>query len=564
MANPKCNLPEEEREKVMNGVGLWMTDKEEQTARTLFPQYLFYDNIGDRQVFCTACRERFDVNPKKRGKHNTNGVCPYCGHNATWAVVGKYSYQMSTLTSRIKTAIAYPAGDGGLYIIAGEAERSFNWGNLCGEIDWHPWKIYYFRRGAAMMCSLRKVYNRWDFSQLRKVYNCWDFPQREEFVLYEEKIKEPFAPNFQGYANYAGDYNIIGLEEALEKSDFKYCQILPFYEYEYAARLGELETARYMVKYLAWYALHPQIEMAVKLGLSDAVEQFITDGKENKRLLDWNAATPADFLRMDKQSAKQFMRAGLDFTDLKLWRAYGKGLGLDQYIDIATAIGRNDMPTLSACAKAAGADISKAARYIRNLVGGSASKITRACGLWKDYLNMAAKLGYDLTDVTVAMPKNLEERHDAAAETIKYQENKEENRKYKARYKKLNTRFAFELGGLRVVVPKSEQEIINEGKTLHHCVGGYAARHMNGKTTILFLRKARTPGRPFLTIELAEKRETVYIVQIHGYKNERYPAAVRPEDKYSWFLKPWLDWVNSGSRRDKDGKPLIENKEATA
>ena len=53
-------------------------------------------------------------------------------------------------------------------------------------------------------------------------------------------------------------------------------------------------------------------------------------------------------------------------------------------------------------------------------------------------------------------------------------------------------------------------------------------------------------------------------MQIHGYRNDRYRAAVRPEDKYSWFLKPWLDWVNSGSKRDKDGKPIIENKEATA
>lgn len=552
MANPKSNLTEEERERVVKGARRWLTDEEEMIARALFPQYLFYDNLGDRQVFCTACRERFSVSAKNRGKHNSAGNCPLCGHKATWATVGKYSYQMSTLISRIKTAVAYPAGDGGLYIIAGEAERSFNWDELSGQIDWCPWKIYYFRRGAVMMCSLRTV------------YNCWDFSQREEFVLYEEKIKEPFAPNFQGYANYAGDYNIIGLESALEASDLKYCQILHFYEYEYAARLAELDTARYMMKYLAWYALHPQIEMAVKLGLSDAVEQLITYGKENKRLLNWDAATPAEFLRMGKQEARQFINSGLSFAELKSWRTYARELKLQEYIAIVATVGGVNMQTLLTCAKSAGVTIANAAHYLEKHGADNPATSARMCGIWKDYLDMAAKLGYDLKNITVAMPNDLENRHDAAAETLEYQENKEKAEKYKARYKRLCKRYAFELGGLRVIVPKTEREIIDDGKTLHHCGGGYAARHMTGKTTILFLRKARTPGRPFLTIELNDAQKSVRLVQIHGYRNEHYKGAVSAVEKYAWFLEPWLDWANGGSKRDKDGKPIIENKEATA
>lgn len=550
MANPKCNLTEEERERVAKGARGWLTDEEEMIARALFPQYLFYDNLGDRQVFCTACRERFSVSAKNRGKHNSAGNCPLCGHNATWAAVGKYSYQMSTLASRIKTAVAYPAGDGGLYIIAGEAERSFNWNELSGQIDWCPWKIYYFRRGAVMMASIRRV------------HYCCDFSQCENFLFYEERIKEPFAPNKMNWADYDGDYNIIGLESALEASDLKYCQILHFYEYGYAARLAELDTARYMMKYLAWYALHPQIEMAVKLGLSDAVEELIVAGKENKRLLDWNAADPAGFLRMNKQEAKSFLNSGLGFAELKLWRTCGKGIRLEQFMDIVANVGAPNMPKLTECAKSAGVKLPAAAKYALNV--GKLS-VTRRITTWKDYLDMAGKLGYDLKEMTVAMPKDLDARHDAAAAALEYQEDKIMAEKYKTRYKRLLKCYEFELNGLRIVIPKTEREIINEGKTLHHCVGNYAARHMEGKSTILFLRKARTPGRSFLTIELAKnKKKQVYIMQIHGYGNDCYRAAVRPEDKYSWFLKPWLDWVNSGSKRDKDGKPIIENKEATA
>lgn len=556
MPNPKCNLPVEERERVVNGAKLWLTDEEEQTIRGLMPQYLFFDSVGDRQVFCTACRERFAVKPKDRGKHNSVGTCPRCGSKATWAVVGKYSYQMSTLCSWIKTAVAHPAGDGGLYIIAGEAEREFNWNDLCGEIYWHPWKIYYFRRGAVMMASLRNV------------YSCWDFSQREQWIGYEERVKDPFPPNMMTYGGYSGDYNILGLEEALEASDFKYCQILPFYEYTYGARLGEMDTARWMVKYLAWYALHPSIEMAVKFGMSDAVVDLIVSGTENKRLLDWDASTPAGFLRMDNQTAKQYLAAGLDFGELKLWRTCCKRLSLEVFLDIVNTIGKGNIQKLTNCAKTAGVTVPKAAKYIQSLMPQCARYSPPADTIiqtWQDYLSMAAKLGYDLSDITVAMPKDLKARHDAAAETLDYQENKEKAKKYKARYKKLQKRYAFELGGLRVVIPKTEREIINEGKTLHHCVGGYAARHMEGRTTILFLRKERTPGRSFLTIELYDDaRGKMNIQQIHGYRNEGYGAKVSMRDKYAWLLDPWLEWVNAGSKRDKAGKPVIENKEATA
>ena len=126
----------------------------------------------------------------------------------------------------------------------------------------------------------------------------------------------------------------------------------------------------------------------------------------------------------------------------------------------------------------------------------------------------------------------------------------------------LEKKYSFALGELRVVIPVSSAEIVQEGKTLHHCVGGYAARHIEGKTTILFIRKRRTPGRSFLTVELYEERGKVKIRQVHGYRNEGYAKAderenVRPAARYAWFLDTWLGWVNAGSPRDKAGNPAL-------
>ena len=178
--------------------------------------------------------------------------------------------------------------------------------------------------------------------------------------------------------------------------------------------------------------------------------------------------------------------------------------------------------------------------------------------MWRDYLSMAEKLAYDLKERTVAMPKELRARHDAAAETLRVEETKDEMTRYKRRRRMLEKRFGFSLGELKVVIPTCSAEIIQEGKTLRHCVGGYAARHIEGKTTILFIRKRRTPGRSYLTVELYEEKDKWKIKQIHGYRNEGYKGAVRPEVRHGAFLEAWLDWVNDGSPRDKKGEPIMK------
>ena len=58
-------------------------------------------------------------------------------------------------------------------------------------------------------------------------------------------------------------------------------------------------------------------------------------------------------------------------------------------------------------------------------------------------------------------------------------------------------------------------------------------------------------------MELEEKKGKVVIRQIHGYKNEGYKGAVRPEKRFGDFLDTWLRWVNDGSARDRNGLPVL-------
>lgn len=100
-----------------------------------------------------------------------------------------------------------------------------------------------------------------------------------------------------------------------------------------------------------------------------------------------------------------------------------------------------------------------------------------------------------------------------------------------------------------------------EGQVLGHCVGGYAERHLNGVTTILFLRRSARPDEPYVTIEMDGNQ----IRQIHGYKNEREPCAanpgmVNPRALHRKFLAVWLKWLRDGSKRNEDGTPKLPKK----
>lgn len=573
--NPKCNLTEEELEAAFRQFDGMLSQEEEESIRSLFPQYLFFRNeYGDDSGFdsrgpvrictCTACRETFEgvrANYARGKIHNEQVTCPHCGKQLEGKAVSKFSYQMTSLQSWIKTAIARPGENGALLIEAGDAARRFTWDDLTGTIEWYPKARYYFARGKLQMW--KEVWKRDYCTITAKLF--WEV---------QKTIKDPFQPNMMGTAFYEGEYSIINLAEALPETDSRYCQILDFYHYNYGARLEELDTARWMVKYLGWYTMHPQMEMAVKLELMDVVADLVQNGVKNHRMINWNAQRPNEFLRMSKQEARNFLAAKMDLNDLKNWKTIGKGMTMVRYLSLVEQSGNvENLRRIAACAEKAGAGLERAVRYVVGNVpkcGHGGYTIGNIIQHWMDYLNMAQKLNYDLTEETVAMPKDLKQRHDAAAAIIRHQASEEERKKYKKRKQTLEKKYEFSLGELCILVPQSTEEIVQEGKTLHHCVGGYADRHVRGATTILFLRKRKKQGRSFLTIELNEYRGKIDIRQIHGYKNEYYGKSdrkiVKPREKYRDFLDTWLAWVNAGSKRDKQGRPILPTmqKEKTA
>ena len=81
-----------------------------------------------------------------------------------------------------------------------------------------------------------------------------------------------------------------------------------------------------------------------------------------------------------------------------------------------------------------------------------------------------------------------------------------------------------------ITIPKTTQDIINEGKALHHCVGVYVDKVIRREDMIYFLRKDRNV--PYVTIEVKDKKVT----QIEGDMNNRFISKGSPEYE---AIKEW-------------------------
>ncbi len=171
--------------------------------------------------------------------------------------------------------------------------------------------------------------------------------------------------------------------------------------------------------------------------------------------------------------------------------------------------GQRFLPMLEACEES-GQKPEKIARYL------TVQNATAA--LYRDYLSECKKLEYDLTDKRVLFPKSLTEKHAETSELIRYRatpESVEKSRKRAEKLKKAGTEYRH--GKLMIRVPGDCTEIIKEGAELGHCVGNYAEKHADGKTTILFVRKRNDPETPYFTLEIDLKSGSVK--QCYGRKN---------------------------------------------
>lgn len=364
-----------------------------------------------------------------------------------------------------------------------------------------------------------------------------------------------------GFCSELGkSYDMIGLPE-LQKSALRWC------------RLEQVRIASDdFIELLTAACFYPkQVEWLVKLGLQDAVRDLAGRGVKNAAAVKWNANTPAAFLGCGVKELDAITKeSDRPLVALRIYRALH---------DMTQAPTPEECAALADCAddrtlrvllprmKRYGLRIPKLISYLEKIRrhGKIHWSNNTALSAYADYITAADGCGLDLSNTIHLLPRDFWEKHDtvtaAWSAICANRRNSEANAKYKARLPKLTARYLYWSDTLLIRAPVNAGEIVEEGKRLEHCVGGYADRHLSGKTTILFLRRRDKPHVPLVTIEMDGNT----IRQVYGYRNDcascpENPKGIPARKLYGAFLDEWLEWLNAGSKRYKDGRPKLPKK----
>ena len=465
--------------------------------------------------------------------------CPWCG---AMAAVKRLQYcgQRKNLWEEQRVLLLRWDGKA-LWALAAWMSKDYS-GNLTEAPKAMAGSTYRFTDKGAEWCEASYL-SGLEYSYLRE----------EKYSLFTGKlVPEPF----QWGSKHGNEYNVIGLD-ALDKSPVRYCEI----------------GGNKFIKRLHLAFVYPQkVEMLQKARMGCCIKDYVEQRKKNAALLDWNATKPGNFLRLKGQERKEFLSLPEPKPKIiEAKRAMERAGDRPSMAEAEALMADFEWRKLLTLCKRWGVRPMRAARWLRE----QNKNPNIALYAWQDYVEHGAELGYAMHRDNVLMPGNLGEAHDRAA--AEYNARRQEMRDkakaeelcrakedYMTRYAQLREKYEYAAGGYIIRVPRSGEEITEEGRVLKHCVAGYAQPHLSGATTILFLRRERKPDTPFLTIEMWGDK----LQQIHGYKNEgQYSYAGRfaadPRETFRWMLDPWLDWVKRGSKRNEDGSPKLPKHKKT-
>lgn len=551
-------------------------DEDVELINRSFEPYIFYKNDKkDRaqHCICSCCREHFTVSELQRtltpedreflsATHNKFVKCPKCGVTAQKKQIGVVK-TCNNLAGCTKTVFVKRRSENEVFLIYTYNTKDYL-------------ELPHYEAEKGLVQSVK--YDTLPEYEVNTIYYLTPTQQRMFKrnwcldVWEETKIKEPFNKNLTYNFSYNRGYWILGLEK-LEGTFLKYLDTSKY------AELWERYTGGYSeipyCKIISLFARYKSLEFLEKQGFDDFVIQMLIKESEAATLYDWQATTPYKFFKKLSKSEIKVLKENDVCTRGDIYRylqlkSVNKKINIDEYIELKK-VGGYYFEALTKKMQKYKIQIKTMLNFLNKLENGKKvtdfeSLKTYRVSRWFDYIEAAEACGYDLTVHNVLFPKNLKKAHDEAVairEQVRFENEKksqaeklrkeqdalnDKNNSYAKRYKKLQKAYEYGDGKYCIVIPKGATEIVLEGRALSHCVGGYAERHIKGKTAILFMRNVENTEKALVTIELNEKSLTV--IQAHGKKNRA------PSVEEQAFIDKWLKNVK-GRKNKKTSKKKV-------
>lgn len=172
---------------------------------------------------------------------------------------------------------------------------------------------------------------------------------------------------------------------------------------------------------------------------------------------------------------------------------------------------------------------------------------------YADYIRMRVRRGDDITNSVYLRPRSLRETYTNVREEEERKKDQNYIKKMNEKFpdiadvaKKISQKYTWKNEEYLIRPAASTEEVIMEGRILHHCVGSeyqdYLKNYNIGKRFILVLRKNNLPDIPYITIEIDGNR----ICQWYG-KHDSKPdkEVIQP------LLDNYVAWLNTRKIRIK-------------
>lgn len=140
-------------------------------------------------------------------------------------------------------------------------------------------------------------------------------------------------------------------------------------------------------------------------------------------------------------------------------------------------------------------------------------------------------------------PRHLMAVHDRLDQMIKLEGDPKKNRELEAGFRAVVEAYGcleWNDGDLRILLPRSNAELVREGSVLRHCVGGYGPGHCQGRL-IFFVRKYRRPERSYYTLNINMANGAPKEIQLHGYGNEHHGPNKEYRHKIPQKVRDFVD-----------------------
>ena len=394
----------------------------------------------------------------------------------------------------------------------------------------------------------------------------------EEERIYLERSKKPTR-----YDNYGGNWHKRGTGEVWSylvhpqtKREIKKCGMFKYIPVEpYITKAFRDES--WVIDYYIAAARYPDFEMILKMGLTDYAYSLVQGYPVNPNP---RGKTIEDRLRINKSRIKDLIAHKGEKRYLSLYqieRRVGAHWNEEETSIIETL---RDSTYTNDWEKATEVLRHTTPIRIRNYMVKQKMWPIKETGQWQekrrrqdlrreyfDYIYMRESQGYDMTSDIILFPADFVRRRDEMILQIEKQKMDERKAKVNAKYpniaqkyKRLSDKYSAAAAGYIIRPAKNAAEIVEEGRILHHCVGGdnYLQSHNTGYSFILFLRKADQKDMPFITVEIRGEK----IIQWYGAYDKK------PDfEMFNAWLNTYTKELAERKTKAKKGKKNGDNNE---